>query len=64
MGSGVILVIGMASVTVAGGITEKILNSIGKIDAAQYMDIAVKSGLAITAITTFVKVIQSLKTLA
>lgn len=63
MNSGVVLIIGMASLTVASGITEKILNSVGKMDAAQYMDISSKSLLALTALTSFVKFIQALKTL-
>lgn len=57
------LVIGMAVATVASGISCGILNSLGKNTEAQYMDMATKSGLAITAVTVFTKFIKALSIL-
>lgn len=60
MGSGVILIIGMASITVAAGVTGKILEGLGKTTEAAYLDLATKSGLALTAVGGFVKFIGTL----
>lgn len=54
------IIIGMAVATVATGITQKILDSLGKTTESQYLDFATKSGLAVTALTTFATVVKAL----
>jgi hypothetical protein len=63
MSSGTIIIIGMATATVASAITQGIFNSVGKQTEAQYLDLATKSGLAVTALTVFIKVIAAIKNL-
>lgn len=57
------IIIGMAVLTVGSAVTQKIFSSMGKIDEAQYLDLATKSGLAVTALTIFAKVIKALGSL-
>jgi hypothetical protein len=54
------LIIGMAVATVASAVTQKIFSSVGKMDEAQYLDLATKSGLTVTALTVFAKVIKAI----
>lgn len=57
------VIIGMATVTVGSAVAQKILAGTGKADEAMYMDLATKSGLAVTALTifaTFVKAVARL----
>lgn len=54
------VIVGMAVVTVASAITQKIFTSVGKTDEAQYLDLATKSGLAVTALTVFAKVVKAI----
>jgi hypothetical protein len=61
MGTGII--IGMAGLTVASAITQKILSSVGKMDESSMVDLATKSGLACTALAIFVKFIKVVATL-
>lgn len=63
MSGGIALIIGMATVTIGGGITCKILEGQGKNTEAGWIDLGVKSLLALTAIGGFVKFISVLKTL-
>lgn len=58
MNNGVI--IAMAIATVASAVTQKIFTSVGKVDEAQYLDLATKSGLAITALSVFGGVIKAI----
>ena len=62
--NGIGLVIAMASATVGGAVTQKILTSLGKVDEASWLDLAVKCSLGITALTAFITFIKTLKTLA
>ncbi|HHX70872.1 MAG TPA: hypothetical protein GX708_22825 [Gallicola sp.] len=57
------LIIGMAVATIGSGVTQKIFSSLGKMDEAQYLDLATKCGLAVTSLTAFAKVIQALSKL-
>lgn len=57
MNTGVI--VGMATATVASAVTQKIFTSVGKMDEAQYLDLATKAGLATTALTIFATFIKS-----
>ncbi len=54
------IIIGMAVATVASAVTQKIFSSVGKMDEAQYLDLATKSGLAITALSVFAGVIKAI----
>jgi hypothetical protein len=54
------LIIGMASLTVGSAVAQKIFSSVGKMDEAQFLDLATKSGLVITSLTAFGKVIKAL----
>jgi hypothetical protein len=63
MDGGIIIIIGMASCTVASAVIQGIFNSVGKQTEAQYLDLTTKSGLAITAITIFAKVIKAMSIL-
>lgn len=64
MNGSVILILGMASGTVACGITEKILNALGKSDAAQIVNIVFLSSIATTCAISVAKFIQAVKGLA
>lgn len=57
------IIVGMAVATVASAITQKIFASVGKTDEAQYLDLATKSGLAVTALTVFASVIKAISRL-
>lgn len=57
------IIIGMAVATVASAIMQKIFTSVGKTDEAQYLDLATKSGLAVTALTVFASVIKAISKL-
>jgi hypothetical protein len=57
---GVATIITMGVATIASAITQKILISVGRSDEAQYLDLAVKCGLAITALTIFGQVVAKL----
>ncbi len=62
IGTGVI--IGMLTATVAGSIAQKVMIRVGKVDEAQYLDLAVTCGIGGTAIgfvVAFVKVLSNLK---
>jgi hypothetical protein len=52
------LIIGMATITVASAVTQKIFSAVGKMDEAQYLDLATKSGLVVTSLTAFAKVVK------
>lgn len=60
---GTSFIVGMAVAAVASAVTEKILLAAQKPDAAGYLDLTTKSGLAITALTVFTKFIKVLITL-
>ncbi|HYE12241.1 MAG TPA: hypothetical protein VEF53_18885 [Patescibacteria group bacterium] len=60
MSGGTVVVIGMATATVASAITQGIFTSVGKQIEAQYLDLATKSGLAVTCLTIFAQVIKAL----
>lgn len=57
------IIIGMAITTVASGVIQKIFSSLGKMDEAQYLDLATKSGLVVTALSVFAKVVKSIASL-
>lgn len=57
------IIIGMASVTVGSAVAQKIFTSVGKSDEAQYLDLATKAGLAITALTIFASFLRSMSRL-
>lgn len=46
--------------TIASVVTQKIFSSVGKMDEAQYLDLATKSGLVVTSLTAFAKVIKAI----
>lgn len=54
------VIIGMASATVASAVTQKVFSSVGKVDEAQYLDLATKAGLGTTALTIFATFIKTL----
>ena len=54
------MIIGMAVATIASAVTQKIFSSVGKMDEAQYLDLATKSGLVVTSLTAFAKVIKAI----
>lgn len=58
---GTVIIIGMAGATVASAIFQKIMASQGKMDEATYLDLATKSGLAVTAVTIFATLIKAVK---
>lgn len=61
--SGIALIIAMSSITIGSGVTEKILTQTGKVDQAQYLSIATTSGLAGTALVSFVTFVKHLSSL-
>ena len=54
------IIIGMATLTVASAVTQKIFSSLGKMDEAQYLDFATKSLLAVTGLSAFAGVIKAI----
>ncbi len=54
------IIIGMATATVASGVTQMIFNSMGKTNEAQMLDLATKSGLVVTALSVFAKVVKAI----
>lgn len=54
------LIIGMAVTTVASAVAQKLFSSVGKMDEAQYLDLATKSGLVVTSLTAFAKVVKAI----
>lgn len=54
------VIITMTSVAVGSGVAQKIFTSIGKVDEAQYLDLATKCGLGATALGLFAGFIKSL----
>jgi hypothetical protein len=54
------IIIGMAAITVGSGVAQRIFNSLGKQDEASYLDLATKSGIAVTALSLFAKFISAL----
>lgn len=58
------LIIGMTGIGVGTAVAEKVLNSIGKTDLANFVSIAGLSGLGLTAVGLICKLLQSLSTLA
>lgn len=57
---GIATIITMSVATIGSAIAQKILNSLGRQDEAQYLDLAVKCGLAVTALAVFAQVIAKL----
>lgn len=57
------VIIGMASATIVSAVTQKIFMSVGKVDEAQYLDLATKAGLATTALTIFSSFIKQVASL-
>lgn len=53
------IIVGMAVATVVSAVTQGILQAAGKQTEAGYMDLATKSGLAVTALTIFTKFIKT-----
>ena len=57
------IIIGMATVTVASAVTQKVFMSVGKMTEAEYLDLATKAGLGTTSLTifaTFIKAVANL----
>lgn len=54
------LIVGMSVLTVGSAVAQKIFSSVGKMDEAQYLDMATKSALAVTALTVFARVMQAI----
>lgn len=63
MTTGTGIIIGMATTTIACGVTSGILNACGRQIEAMYMEVACKSLVACTAVATFVKFIKTLGSL-
>lgn len=61
MGTGVI--VGIASATIVGGIVEKVLTSLGKVNIATYVSFGVDAGAAITIVSVAAKFISALRTI-
>jgi hypothetical protein len=57
---GTSVIVGMAVATVASAVTQGILQSTGKQTEAGYVDLATKSGMAVTALTIFAKFVKTL----
>lgn len=57
------LLITMAVGTVVTGVTEKILMSVGKTDEAQWVAMATKAGMAVTALTAFSSFVKQLSSM-
>lgn len=61
MGTGII--IAMACLTVGSAVAQGILSSLGKQTESQYLDLATKSGLVITALGVFAQAIKAISSL-
>lgn len=61
MNTGVI--IGMSVITVSGAVAERTLISVGKVDEAQFLSLAVRSGIGATAIAIFATLIKAISNL-
>jgi len=61
MNNGVIIT--MSSITVASAVAQKIFSAVGKIDEAQYLDLATKAGLGATALSIFASFIKAVANL-
>jgi hypothetical protein len=57
------VIVGMATLTVAGAVTQKVLEGSGKTSAAQFVELATIAGLATTAITIFATFIKAVSRL-
>lgn len=57
------VIIGMATLTVGGAITQRVLEGMGKSSAAQITEFVTISGLCITAVTIFSTFIKALSKL-
>lgn len=58
MNTGVIVT--MSSITVASAVAQKVFSSVGKVDEAQYLDLATKAGLGATALGIFTSLIKAI----
>lgn len=61
MNTGVIIT--MSSLTVASAVAQKVFSSVGKVDEAQYLDLATKAGLGATSLSIFASLIKAIATL-
>jgi hypothetical protein len=57
------VIVGMATLTVAGAVTQKILEGAGKNGAAQFVEMATIAGLGTTALTIFATFIKAVSRL-
>lgn len=57
------IIITMTSVTVASAVAQKVFSSVGKVDEAQYLDLATKAGLGATALGIFAGLIKAIANL-
>ncbi len=54
------IIIGMTSATVCSAVAQKIFTSVGKMDEAQYLDLATKAGLGSTALSIFASFLKAI----
>lgn len=60
MSAGTVIVISVASATVASAVAEGIMNSLGRQTEAAMLSLSTKSLISVTALVTFAKVIKAL----
>jgi hypothetical protein len=53
----------MTTITVGSAVAQKVFSSVGKVDEAQYLDLATKAGLGATALSIFASLIKAIANL-
>lgn len=57
------VIITMTTITVGSAVAQKVFSSVGKVDEAQYLDLATKAGLGATALSIFASLIKAIANL-
>ncbi|NMM62076.1 hypothetical protein HBE96_05100 [Clostridium sp. P21] len=53
------LIVTMAAIGISAAVAEKLLNAFGKVDMAQFVNIAGLSGIGVTALGIVIKLLQA-----
>lgn len=53
------LIVTMAAIGISASVAEKLLNAFGKVDMAQFVNIAGLSGIGVTALGIVIKLLQA-----
>jgi hypothetical protein len=53
------LIVTMAAIGISSAVAEKLLNAFGKVDMAQFVNIAGLSGIGVTAIAIVIKLLKA-----